>query len=276
MILKDVAEQSKQFLEKKGVGSPRRVVEEMLASVLSMERIDLYLDYERPLNQEERQHCRSILSRLACGEPIQYILKQVRFYGCTLTLSPAVLIPRPETELLVDKVVGELRAVEPNRPIVWDLCSGSGCIGIAIKKALPNVQVILSDVSEEALAVARENARRNDVDVEIFKGDLFDACDQKVDLIVSNPPYISSDAYEGLHKSVKEYEPKLALLGGKDGLDFIRKISLGHHKRWRSRGKLWLEIGYDQGDRVQEIFDYKGTVEKDWSGHDRFFSLEID
>ncbi len=276
MILKDVAEQSKQFLEKKGVGSPRRVVEEMLASVLSMERMDLYLDYQRPLNCEERQLCRTILSRLARGEPIQYILRQLRFYGCDLTISPAALIPRPETELLVDKVVKELRSVASNRPIVWDLCSGSGCIGIAIKKALPEVQVILSDISEEALALSRENARRNGVDVEMYKGDLFDACDQKVDVIVSNPPYISLDAYEGLDRSVKQYEPKLALVGGKDGLDFIRKISRGHHGRWRSKGKLWLEIGFDQGGPVQEIFEYKGTVEKDWSGRDRFFSLEID
>ncbi|NGX57319.1 MAG: Release factor glutamine methyltransferase [Chlamydiae bacterium] len=278
MIIEEVAQQTLAFLEKKGISSARRATEEMLCHVLSLKRMDLYLDYQRPLNQDEVAACRTILSRLGKGEPIQYILGNVNFYYCDFEISPHVLIPRPETELLVDKIVCELKKESLVDKKLWDICCGSGCIGVSLKKALPELEVTLSDISSEAVALSKKNAQSNDVDVSVLEGDLFAPFQGKADFIVVNPPYVSHDEYALLSPSVKDFEPSLALIAGDDGCDVYRALARNINKYLNPGGKLWLEIGYQQGELVKEIFESEGLsegiVEQDWSGHDRFFSLE--
>jgi len=275
MIVQEIARQSIDYLEKKEVSSARRIVEEMLCHVLSMTRMDLYMDFRRPLNHDEIHSCRTILSRLSTGEPIQYIVGSVSFYGCDIEVIPDVLIPRPETELLVDKIVKELGRYDLKNKTLWDLCSGSGCIGIALKKALPDLQVTLSDISPKALTQARRNAEKNHVQVNFLEGSLFEPFRGQVDYIVVNPPYVNEADYRNLSPSVKNFEPRLALYGGPDGLRCYRILASNYKKFFNPSGKLWMELGTRQGNDVKELFEGKGVVEKDWSGHDRFFSLEI-
>lgn len=279
MIIEEALSHTIAYLSQKGIQGPRRAAEEMLCDVLSLKRMDLYLDFDRPLNQEELGKCRKILVRLAAGEPIQYVLGSVLFYQCEFDVNEAVLIPRPETELLVDKIVRELKLAPLADKKLWDLCCGSGCIGISLKKALPDLNVTLSDVSADALAVARKNAEKNEAAISFLEGDLFFPFQGKADWIVANPPYVSEEEYHSLDPSVKDFEPSLALSGGKDGCDFFRAIAQDLKKYLNPGGKLWLEIGYQQGAKVNEIFENEGIsggiIEKDWSGHDRFFAVNL-
>ncbi len=139
---------------------------------MKVPRLQLYMDFERPLNQPELDLCRARLVRRGKGEPLQYIRGEIEFLDCLIKLTPAVLIPRQETEILVDKIIGRLKRQELSGKILWDVCCGSGCIGIALKKKFPTLQVVLSDLSSEALQVARENAQANGVDVSFMQGDL--------------------------------------------------------------------------------------------------------
>jgi len=276
MIVSEIAKQSLDFLQKKKIPGARMASEEMLCHVLSMTRMEIYLDFERPLTQKEIESCREILKRLSTGEPIQQILGCVQFYEAELKITPDVLIPRPETELLVDKIVKELNGRDLASKTLWDVCCGSGCIGIALKKALPDLKVTLSDLSPKALAVARENAQKNGVDVTFVEGSLLEPFEGSlVDFLVVNPPYISDWDFEQLDSSVKDFEPHLALRGGCDGLDFYRALARNYKQFLKPGAMVWLELGTGQGDLVNELFEGKGVVEKDWSGHDRFFSLEI-
>ena len=158
---------STAYLEKQGVGRPRRLAEELLAAVLKLKRIDLYLQYDRPVVEEELTQVRDGVKKLAKGHPLEYLLGSLEFYGCQIRVDSRVLIPRPETELLVDLI----KKKNPTG-VLWDLCTGSGCIGIALKKKLPHLEVTLSDLSQEALALASDNSRLNGVEVSLLQGDL--------------------------------------------------------------------------------------------------------
>lgn len=272
---------SADYLKQKGIDNSRRQAEELLSQALDVERIGLYLQFDRPMTDEELSKCRIWLQRRALGEPLQYISGKVEFYGCQIKVSPAVLIPRQETELLVDKVAKELTLQKLEDKVLWDVCCGSGCIGIAIKKRFPELKVCLTDISPEALAVARENAKDNDVDVAFFEGDLLGPInDGSADYIVCNPPYVASGELSTLDIEVRKYEPKLALVGGDTGLDFYDRLALALPRVLKSGGRAWLEIGAKQGEGVQRAFQApcwkKSCVENDWSGHERFFSLEIE
>jgi len=271
--VKETLSESSEYLESKGIAHPRRSSEEMLSAVLSLSRMELYLHFDQPLNAQELDKCRLFLRRLTGFEPVQYILGEVSFYNCSIKVDPRVLIPRPETEILVDRLVKELKEVEG--AVVLDLCTGSGCIGIALKKALPHVHVICSDLSQEALSVAESNAELNGAEIEFLHGDLFSPLEGRtVDAIISNPPYVSQAEYERLSREVKNFEPEKALVADEEGLGFYRRIAEGYRCFLRPGGKLRLEIGSGQGEAVCRLFGGKGRVEADWSGHDRFFSLE--
>jgi release factor glutamine methyltransferase len=202
----------------------------------------------------------------------------VEFYGLKLKVTTDVLIPRPETEILVDKIAKSLTDVKGKR--LLDLCTGSGCIGLALKKKFPSLQGSLSDLSSKALDVAKENSKINDVQVEFFQGDLFEPLAlQKFDYIICNPPYISESEYADLSKEVRDFEPKEALLAGPSGLEFYQRLSRELPSHLNPGGKVWLEIGASQGASVSALFldrIWKSCIlEKDWSGHDRFISLEL-
>lgn len=261
ITLLHIIERAANFLEKCKIQRPRRSAEEVIADALGKKRLDLYLEFDRPLETSELDLCRVAIQRRGKGEPAAYIAGKVAFAGVTLEVNSAVLIPRPETEILVE-------TMHNLKGVLWDVCTGSGAIAIALKKRFPDLRVIASDISEKALQVAQRNAKRNKVDIEFLLGDLLEPFEGECDYLVCNPPYVLPEEYGALSWEVRGFEPKEALLGG---YAFYERLAKG---RSSVKKKIWLEIGSGQGSKVKEIFQ-GGLVEKDWAGHERFFSLEM-
>lgn len=280
-VLGDVLKIATQFLQQKKIERPRRLVEDLLAFVLKRSRLDLYLQYDLPLEKEELEHFRALLKRLSLREPIEYILGEVGFYNCTFLVNRSVLIPRLETELLLDHICKHIEAKQLDPKNAWDVCTGSGCLGIGLKKKFPHIDVTLSDVCPAALDLALVNAKQNQVKVEVLLGNLLEPFQgKKADVIICNPPYVSLSEYEELDFSVKGFEPKHALVAEEDGLFFYRTLSRQLPFFLQRGGKVYLEIGATQGSKVKDFFTNshwtKISIEKDLAGHDRFFFLEFE
>lgn len=273
ITLLEIIQRSEQYLAAKGIARPRREAEEVIADALAVKRLDLYLQFDRPLSERELPSLRHAIQRRALHEPSAYIAGKVEFAGIAIQVNPSVLIPRAETEILVEKINHFLSHKNLKNKTLWDLCCGSGCIGLSIKNRFPDLQVILSDLSSDALKVAASNDCWN----VIFKqGDLFEPFSGlECDFFVCNPPYISLADYLLLDREVKDWEPKLALIGGQTGLEFYARIAKELKNHLRPEGFGWLELGMGQGKEVKKIFESEGWqnchVETDWSGHDRFF-----
>jgi release factor glutamine methyltransferase len=280
ITLQEVLNRSIDYLEKKNLPHARRQAEEILSLSLKRPRIELYMHFDQPVEERELQVIRENLSRRSKREPLQYIEGKVQFYNAQFKVDSNVLIPRHETELLVDLIAGQLRNENLYGKVLWDLCTGSGCIGISLKRVFPELRVILSDFSQEALKKARENAELNGVEVETYFGDLFEAFNEPVDFLVSNPPYISTSELLTLEPEVIEYEPKMSLDGGLEGLDFYRRIEKELKNKLKNPGKAWFEIGANQKEPLQKLFcdknSFQTKFEKDYAGHDRFFFLELE
>lgn len=273
----DILKLSTEFLQKKGVVNPRRQAEEIVSNTLKMPRVDMYMAFEKPLSELELVRCRENLARRSKGEPAAYIHGSVEFMSMEFKVTSNVLIPRPETEILVDKIVRALKEQDLHEKVLWDICCGSGCIGLSLKKHLPNLNISLSDASEEALNVARENGKA--LDVKYCLGDLLAPfVGQKADYVVCNPPYISQAEYDTLDCEVRDYEPKMALLGGASGLEFYERLAEALPDHLNPGAHVWFEIGYNQGPALLKLFSQspwkRAFVEQDWAGHDRFFFLE--
>lgn len=270
-----------QYLQERRVSSPRFVAETLLAHTLGKKRMDLYMNFECPLEEKELADFRSRVKRAGGHEPIEYILGFTTFYGCTLTLSKEVLIPRPETEILVDEVAKLLSKEALQGKTLLDLCTGSGCIGLSLKKKFPPLSVVLSDLSQGALATAKENASKNGLEVELLLGDLLAPFQSRLaNYVVCNPPYITSSDYTQLDPSVKNYEPSCALIGGENGLLFYERLANELPSHLAPQAKVFFEIGTGQGEALKKIFSSpiwkKKEVLSDFAGHDRFFFLEIE
>lgn len=277
--LGEVLTASAGFLKERQCSRSRRIAEELVSHALKLERLELYMQFDRPVLEQELATLRLLLKRAAKGEPVEYIVGRIAFYHCDLELTPAVLIPRKETEILVDQICQQVRAAQGVE--AWDLCTGSGCIGIAVKKACPGIAMTLSDLSEKALEVAARNAARNGVELAVKQGDLLSPfAGQRADLIFCNPPYVSAPEYLALDASVKDFEPREALFGGEDGLAIYRRLHQEMPAHLNRNAKVFFEIGAGQGSAVLDLFSkgpWKRTrVEKDWAGHDRFFFLEFE
>lgn len=249
----------------------------LVSFVLNINFSQISLEHDRVLSLEELMEIEGFLARLNQGEPYAYIVGFVDFYHAVIKVNPNVLIPRYETEILVDKILA--KKAHQKKMKVLDLCCGSGAIAIALKKERPSWEVYASDISDQALNLAGENAKNNHVDIDFRKGDLFEPFDkdEKFDLIVCNPPYISEQEYQSLERSVKDYEPKLALTPGVSGLEIYKRIAESIHLHLSRAGCLALEIGYNQKTPLLEIFFNKSshiTTEKDYAGLDRFIFLE--
>jgi release factor glutamine methyltransferase len=263
-----------QHFEKQSVDAPRLTAELLLAHTLKVERVKLYMELDRPLVPQELGSYRGLVTRRLGGEPTQYLLGHKDFYNRRFTVDARVLIPRPETELLVAEVLKLLPAEAPSR--VLDLCTGSGCIAITIAAQLPATSVWAVDVSAAACDVARANAQTHLVDgrVTVMQGDLFASlpADARFELIVSNPPYIASAAIPKLQREVLK-EPTLALDGGDAGLTLISRIVDEALARLRPGGTLAMEIGDEQGKAVAALLTRAGyhevRVEKDLARLDR-------
>ncbi len=263
------------FFEKKGLPDARLSAELLLAHVLKVRRLDLYLQFERILTTQERQVYKQLVQRRATREPLQYIIGKAEFYGMVFSVTPAVLIPRPETELLVDAVIEHFRQSSVEHPYIVDVGTGSGCMAIAIKYHLPQATVVGVDISEQALAVARENAQHHGVAIDWVMADgvqFLMEQQHRWDAIVSNPPYISSMEWPTLDPEVREFEPRQALVAGKSGLEFYQRLIPVAHQRLRPGGILAMEMGYAQGDALQQLLETQGfqyKFVKDYQQHNR-------
>lgn len=262
MTVLEVIKRSAEFLESKGVDSPRLQIELLLGHVLKVPRLKLYLDFERQLSDSELNTLRQLVKRRGEREPLQYILGTTSFCGIEIAVTPAVLIPRPETELLVEQAWSFLAARRDQPATVLDFGAGSGCIAIAIAHKFPAGEVHAIDASDEALQVARANAERVGTRVQFHQAaaikDL--ASPQMFDLIVSNPPYIPDAEVETLQPEVRNFEPRLALGGGKDGLDFYRMIASQARCRLSTNGCVMLELGHGQEQAARQIFEREGWL----------------
>ena len=211
--------------------------------------------------------------------PLQYIINKQNFYGLDFYVNESVLIPRYDTENIVDRIVKDCK--ENKCLSVLDLCTGSGCIAVSLKKN-GFEKVYAADISDKALAVAKHNAKLNNADIIFLQSDLYENFPKEIrfDIIVSNPPYISTDKIAELETQVKDFEPKLALDGGKDGLDFYKKILKLSKDFINKSGRLYLEIGYDQAKEVVDLAKKEGyyniQIIKDLSGRDRGISMSVD
>lgn len=272
---------SSAFLSERNIGRPRRSAEELLSAVLGVKRMDLYLQHDRPLVEGELEKIRALLKRRAFGEPLEQIVGEIEFYHCRLTITSDVLIPRQETEILVDLIAKGLGERSVLGKTLWDLCTGSGCIGLSLKKAFPDLSVALSDICPKALALAKRNAEANGLQVDLRQGDLLEPFfGEAADYIICNPPYISEAEYAALDPGVRDFEPRQALLAGERGTEFYERIARELPPFLRAGAQIFFEIGAGQGAAVQEIFSAlpwrRSRLLKDWAGKDRFFFLEIE
>lgn len=261
----------------RGIDSARLDAELLLAFALGTDRLRLILDAMRPLNREELGGYRELIRRRRMGEPVAYILGQREFYGLAFHVDARVLIPRPDTEALVEVALERTDAVSASMRAL-DLCTGSGCVAIAFAAQRPAWEVTGADLSEDALRVARDNASRLEQRVRFVVGDLFDAlgAEERYDLVTANAPYIPSAEIPTLDKGIREFEPRLALVGGGDGLEVIRRVIRDAPARLRQNGVLALEVGYDQAPRVAALMAASGfddiRVRRDYGGHERVVS----
>lgn len=268
------------YFEQKGIDSSRLTAELLLSYVLGVKRIELYMKFNEAVEQQHLDQLRGLVKRIGENEPYAYLIGKTEFYSMEIKVTPDCLIPRPETELLVERAIELLRAAKANRTQkLCDLCTGSGCIAVAIAKNYQNCKIIATDISDAALAVAAENVGKYNLSdrIELLCGDLFEPIihgldDDKFDMIVSNPPYVSDAEFELLDENVKDYEPRQALYGGKDGLDIYRKIIGGLGDHLKPDGVLIMEIGYSQGQAVKQLLEpvfSEVKIEKDISNNDR-------
>jgi len=274
----EAIQKSTEFLTKKGVDSPRLQTELLLAHLLKMPRMKLYLNFERGLTTTETDTLRELIKRRSQREPLQHITGSTSFCGYEITVNRHVLVPRPETELLAELGWQFLSTLNSQPSTALDFCTGSGCIAVALAAKCPNARIVATDISTDALALARENATRNKVveRVEFLEGDGFAALNvveergrpareldadmrasrpRSFDLILSNPPYIPSSEIATLQPEVRDFDPRLALDGGKDGLEFYRLIASQAMACLKPGGKIMVEFGDGQADAIRKIFE---------------------
>ncbi|MGA2801822.1 MAG: peptide chain release factor N(5)-glutamine methyltransferase [Verrucomicrobiota bacterium] len=273
MTVLEAIQKSADFLAQKGVESPRLQTELLLAHLLKMPRMKLYLNFERVLTPMEVDVLRKMIRRRGQREPLQHIVGSTLFCGLEIAVNPHALVPRPETELLAESgwqfLQGRAGSPQPaaarseNAPYqdlpVLDFGTGSGCIAIALAVKCPNAKIIATDISADALALAKQNAVRHNVTerIQFQQSDGFAALsgDARFDLIISNPPYIPSSEIITLQPEVRDFDPRVALDGGTDGLDFYRLIATQAAAFLKSDGKIMLEFGDGQADAIREIFE---------------------
>ena len=268
--IKEIIELSTQYFEKHGVESARVEAEWLISHALDMRRMDLYMNFDKPLPEDDLGRIRALIGRRAKSEPVQYICGSTEFYSIPINVGPGVLIPRPETELLVDEALKSCSEDDE----VLDLCTGSGAIAISLAKN-KKLKITATDISQEALRYARENTSLNEADIEILEGNLFEPVfGRKFHLICSNPPYVKNSEAAGMGPEVLKNEPHLALFAGDDGLDVMKLIAAQGKDFLYPGGKIICELGAEQGNDCKSLFESFGwanvEILKDYSQRDRF------
>ncbi|MBI5593026.1 MAG: peptide chain release factor N(5)-glutamine methyltransferase [Deltaproteobacteria bacterium] len=265
-----------------GIDSPRATAEILLAALLNLKRIDLYLRYDQPLLKSELSEFKSLIKRRVNREPVAYITGKKEFWSLDLEVNPDVLIPRPDTETLVEAALSCLKPMDssPNSSEqVLELGTGSGAIVLALASEQPKYRYIATDISLKALDIAKINARRHQLEtaIQFVAGNWlnpFSPNKPVFDMILSNPPYIPSEDISGLQPEVNRFEPLLALDGRSDGLHAIRQIIFSAHPLLKPQGVLLLEMGFNQKEAVIQLIQHCGhyhpfQIIKDYAGHDR-------
>jgi release factor glutamine methyltransferase len=269
-----------EYFTNRGIESPRLSAELLLSHILGLKRIELYTQFDKVVTKQQLDKLHDLVERAGRCEPVAYLTGKTEFYSLQLEVSPDCIIPRPETELLVSRAVEFLRKRSGNQ-FVCDLCTGCGCIAVAIAKNFRGARIIATDISEAALRIAAQNVEKHQLKdkIELLCGDLFEPIVphldvNKFDLIVCNPPYVSRAEFEKLDKNVRNFEPRLALFAGEDGLDTYRRILERVDKFLKPDAALMLEIGYAQGQAVKEMLEQADIfteikIEKDFHNNDR-------
>ena len=279
LAIKEALDKSTEFLRKKGSSSPRLDAEVLLSHIVGLSRLQLYLQFDRPLTEKEKEQYRGFLKRRAEHEPVAYITGEKEFHSLSFHVTPAVLIPRPDTEILVEEAIKKIREqtreLGDKPPRVFEVGTGSGAVAISVLKQFPDLIITGSDISAPALAVANKNAERHGVSnrLSLVRGDLFAGEAGPFDLIVSNPPYIAETEKNSLPPDIIKYEPPSALLGGRAGLDVILRVIFEGENFLSPGGWILVEIGKGQYinlkskieeqmkfQSVQAVEDYTGTV----------------
>ena len=274
---------SAEYLTEKGVEAGRLDAEWLLSTALGVDRLQLYLQYDRPLSPEEREAFKPLLRRRASREPLQYIIGRAAFRQLELKTDPRVLIPRPETEVLVQEVLDWASAAGKSLGRVWEMGTGTGAVALSLVVEGACTTIVATDSSPDALSVAADNAERYDVSglLEFREGSLFEPLEEgeEFDVIVSNPPYIAEGEKGELQPEVRDWEPPEALFAGEDGLDVIRQLVAGAPEHLLASGLLALECGLGQAERI--AIDLNGTgafaavrIRPDLTGRPRFVIAE--
>lgn len=280
MTIKELLNQAVIMLKNENIDAPKNKARMLLQATLKKSREYLMIYDNKEVENIDRDRYIKNVKRLILGEPLQYITGIQEFMKLNFLVTKDVLIPRPDTEILVEEVIRKAENI-PN-PVILDLCTGSGAIAVSLAKYIKNVHICAIDISSKALEIAKKNAELNGVknNIEFIESNLFDKIkERKFDIIVSNPPYIETETIKTLSKDVQS-EPKIALDGGKDGLDFYRKIADSGSKYLNRQGYICLEIGYNQRIAVRQILENKKRYVninciKDLCGNDRVVTAQI-
>jgi release factor glutamine methyltransferase len=252
----EAIQKSADFLGKKNVESPRLQTELLLAHLLKLPRMRLYLNFERVLTPAETDALRELVKRRGLREPLQHIVGSTSFCGFEIAVNRHALVPRPETELLAEE---GWKFLDERETTALDFGTGTGCIAIALAAKCPNVKIVALDISADAIVLAKENAARNKVaeQIEFVQGNGFEALkiEKQFDLLISNPPYIASAEIATLQPEVRDFDPRTALDGGADGLDFYRMFATQAKPFLKPDGKIMLEFGDGQADAIRAIFE---------------------
>lgn len=270
----DLIEWTTEYFKKQGISSPRLDAELLLGFVRKKERLQLYLDFEKIVPKKQLAQYRELVKKRSQRIPVSYLTNNKEFQSLSFYVDENVLIPRPETEVLVETV---LKDKSKNRKLL-DIGTGCGAIAVSIAKERPEWEIFATDLLPEVTEVAKRNARKHDLEEKIsfLQGDLFEPIDfnMRFDWIVSNPPYIASDKFDDLMPEVRDHEPRIALDGGEDGLDFIRRLIDEAPSFLASEGKIVIEIGFDQGSAVKKLVENNSAytecdIIQDYSDNDR-------
>ena len=281
--IKELLSKGIMLLEENGIEDSIIKAKRLIQYVLKKTASKIIFDMDDSVKKCEETQYLEYINQIIKGKPLQYITHEQEFMGFKFYVNENVLIPQPDTETLVERTIEILRDVQPDTENidVLDMCTGSGAIAVSIAKLCKNIKICALDISDDALEIAKKNAFENEANVEFFKSDMFEdiSKNSKFDLIVSNPPYIKETVISTLSKDVQN-EPHIALSGGKDGLDFYRIIANNAYKYLKYQGKVLVEIGYDQAESVEELFEQTHQYDKircikDLSGNDRVIEISI-
>lgn len=281
MTVLEILKLSTEYLEKKGIESPRLSAELLLADILKCKRLNLYLLFERPISENEINNYRDFIARRGKYEPVQYIIGTTDFFGLQFKVNRSVLIPRPETEILVETILNDYynpkkNLVANSKINILDIGCGSGIIAITLSKKISNSKVTAVDISENAIKIAKENAEANEaLNIEFLTCDFstYQFNENRFDIIVSNPPYVSIDEFPTLQKEIIDYEPAHGVTDFYDGLSFYRLIAEHSNHLLNRNGMIYLEMGKGQSQIVKEILEQNNFnniyIVKDYQQIDR-------